>query len=514
MALYLKGCLFNENESEKAQKFFLEAAECAEKANDDTLCFLIYSNLGNIYIFRSINEYAISAFNKVHQYALKTKNPEYIATSLIYLGRTCIKQKKYDCAIEYYKEAIEIEEKVNNRRKITVASNELSSIYLTIKDYEQALYYAKQAFNNDDNKLAQGQIFLMLGKIYSEIGKLDSAYHYLNEILSLKTHIRTVIDAYNTLYELNKREQKYKNAIAYSDKLIMGIDSIYRLNRSKDLAEMQAKYDQQKIINEKNQLKLEKDKNTRNALIILALLLSIIAILIYIYQRKLMIKERALQKKEEEIRINTIKINENETLIRRNRLRMEEIMIQITTNIGIKEQLEEFNKIYSKIQQQNTELTEENQMLQKNIDKYSSSLIAQSEELKKLNKIAQESQYLHNREKMLCNQLVMKTKTLHEILTIPKYIEDIQWKSIVESINLIFDNFTIRLSKKIPTLTEYDLHLCCLIKIGLNNAIIATLLGISSASVSKQKFRIKERISQQLDIKWENSTLDLWIWDF
>lgn len=514
LALYLKGCFLNENESAKAQKFFLEAAECAEKANDDTLCFLIYCNLGNIYIFRSMNEYAISAFNKAHHYALKTKNPNYLITSLIYLGRTNFKQERYNHSIECYKEAIKIGEEINNRTKITVASNELASIYLTIKDCEQALYYTKQAFNNDDNKQVKGQIYLMFGKIYSEMGKSDSAYHYLNELLYTETYIRTVMDAYYTLYELSKKEQKYKNAIAYSDTLITGLDSIYRLNRSRDLAEIQAKYDQQKVINEKNQLKLEKDINTRNALIVLVLLIGIIAVVIYIYQRKLMIKERALQKKEEEIRINTIKINENGILIKRNLLRMEELMKQIAANKDMQEQLEEFNKTYSEIQLQNEELTEENQMLQKNIDKYSSSLIAQSEELKKLNEIAEESQRLHNRERILCSQLVMKTQILHEIITAPHYIEDRDWRDIVESIDMIFDNFTIRLSEKIPTLTEYDLHLCCLIKIGMDNTNIAILLGISPASVSKQKFRIKERIMRQSDAKWESSTLDPWIWDF
>lgn len=515
VALYLKGGICNENDNDiQAQKYFLKAANYAVTTENYNLCYLIYSKLGNIYAYSSIKGYTSITLNKAYQYALKTNNPEYIISSLISLGRAYTVEEDAKNAISSYLRAIEIAKKNQNKTKIMYASNEIAYFYLKNQDYQNALFYAKQAQETDYEKKMQGQIFLMLGKIYYEMGKTDSAYHYLNELISFETYIRTLTDAYYLLYELSKKEQKYKNAIAYSDKLIAGLDSIHRLDKSRNLAEMQAKYDQQKIINEKNQLKLEKDKNTRNALIILALLLSIIAILIYIYQRKLMIKERALQKKEEEIRINTIKINENGILIKRNLLRMEELMKQIAANKDMQEQLEEFNKTYSEIQLQNEELTEENQMLQKNIDKYSSSLMAQSEELKKLNEIAEESQRLHNRERILCSQLVMKTQILHEIITAPHYIEDQDWRDIVESINMIFDNFTIRLSEKIPTLTEYDLHLCCLIKIGMDNTNIAILLGISPASVSKQKFRIKERIMRQSDAKWESSTLDPWIWDF
>lgn len=515
LALYLKGGIcYENNDEEKAQDFFLKAGNYAEKMDNPILCHLIYSKLGNIYAYSSIKEYALPTLDKAYKYALKTKNSQYIISSSIFLGRAYTIQEDYKNAINSYQRAIEIAKKNQDKLQIMYASNEISDIYFKIKDYKQALFYSKQARKTDEKKKMQGQIFLIHGKIYYEMGKMDSAYHYLNKLLSFETYIHTVTDAYYILYELSKKEHKYQNAIIYSDKLIMGLDSIHRLDKSRNLAEMQEKYNQQKVINEKNQLKLEKDINTRNALIVLVSLLGIIAVLIYIYQRKLMIKERVLQKKEEEIRLNTIKINENEILIKRNRLRMEELRAQIAANIGMKEQLEEFNRTYSEIKRQNEGLTEENQILQKNIDKYSSSLMAQSEELKKLNEIAIESQHLHDRERILCNQLVIKTKPLYEIITAPKYIEDMQWENIVECINMIFDNFTVRLVKKIPTLTEYDLHLCCLIKIGLDNSSIATLLGISPSSVSKQKFRIKERISRQSDTKSENFALDLWIWDF
>lgn len=209
-----------------------------------------------------------------------------------------------------------------------------------------------------------------------------------------------------------------------------------------------------------------------------------------------------------------MQISENEIAIKHNQLKMQELNAQIKANKDMQEQLEELNRTYAEIQHQNETLAYENQTLQENIGQYSSSLNAQSEELKKLNKLTEENQWLHDREKMLSKQLVRNTKILNDLITSPKYIDIIQWRNIEEAINSIFDNFTERLLNELPFLTEYEVHLCCLIKLNMNNTNIAIALGISPASVSKQKYRLKERIAQQNEMFVRNQTLDLWIWDF
>lgn len=514
LVLYLKGGICNENDSQNAQKYFLEAAEYAEKSKNTQLCYLIYLHISNIYVFRELNEYALTYSNKSYQYALELSNPQYIISSLINLGRIHILKKEYEQAIKHYERAIQIAQKSHNKEQLSQACNELSGIYLKNQNYDRALHYIKQSLENDSKKNMQGQILLILGKVYAAMGKADSTYYYLNNLLSFEKQIRTTTDAYYTLYKLNKKEQKYEQAIFYSDKLIAGLDSIHRLEQSKNLTEMQEKYNQQKIINEKNQLKIEKDRNTRNTLISLIALICTIATLIYRYQRQLMKQERIIQRKEEEIRRSMMQISKNEIAIGYNQLKMQELTAQIEANKGMQEQLDEFNKTYAEIQQQNEVLIRENQTLQRNVERYSTSLNTQSEELKKLNELTKENQHLHDRERVLSKQLVKKNKVLNNLITNPKYIDPVQWKEIEEAVNTIFNNFTENLLKRIPTLTEYEIHLCCLIKLNMNNTNIATVLGISPASVSKQKYRLKEHIAQQNGIFNRNQSLDLWIWNF
>ena len=156
----------------------------------------------------------------------------------------------------------------------------------------------------------------------------DSAYFYLNQA-SLSPNIHTARSAYQALYYISQEEKDYKKAVEYSNKLWFYQDSIGKTDRNKALIEMQEKYDQQKIINENNLSQIKKDRIIRNVLIALIILSFIIAITNYLYQRKIVSQKQEISEKEEKIRYFTMKIHENETLINRNKMRIEELTIQM-----------------------------------------------------------------------------------------------------------------------------------------------------------------------------------------
>lgn len=126
-------------------------------------------------------------------------------------------------------------------------------------------------------------------------------------------------------------------------------------------------------------------------------------------------KERLLQRKEEEINQNTIKIQENEMIIVRNRNRMEELTMQIEENKGVQEQLEEQHKALVEIQQQNESLKQENETLQNNIDKYSFTLNEKSNELNRLEILTKENQRLRDRETYLSNLLIKDIRVIKNL---------------------------------------------------------------------------------------------------
>ena len=509
LALYYKGILCHESHhAEDALSFYLEAATEIEKTNDYQLGFLINSEVGLMYLYRKLNDYAMEYFEKAHHNAELSDNQTYIAFSFIYIARAFSQKKQYNKAIEYYEKAIKIGQVNNYPTILASAMNETSFLFLKTGENKKALQYAKDCIKI---KKTDQRIF-SLGDTYRYLKMYDSAYFYLNQA-SLSPNIHTARSAYQALYYISQEEKDYKKAVEYSNKLWFYQDSIGKTDRNKALIEMQEKYDQQKIINENNLSQIKKDRIIRNVLIALIILSFIIAITNYLYQRKIVSQKQEILEKEEKIRYFTMKIHENETLINRNKMRIEELTIQMEGSLEIKEQWKEQNKIRQEIQQQNEMLKLENNKLQNHISNYAQSLKEKSKELEAMEHLSEENQYLHKREAFLCNQLIKQTELFNKLKT-TKYIDNKLWQEIKEKIDLLFDNYTKRLCHQIPSLTDGDIQICCLIKLRFSNGDIANMLAISPTSVSKRKLRLKERIVQEIGSLGENQSLDLWLMEY
>lgn len=486
LALYYKGILCHESHhAEDALSFYLEATTEIEKTNDYQLGFLINSEIGLMYLYRKLNDYAMEYFEKAHHNAELSNNQTYIAFSFIYIARAFSQKKQYNKAIEYYEKAIKIGQVNNYPTILASAMNETSFLFLKTGENKKALQYAKDCIKI---KKTDQRIF-SLGDTYRYLKMYDSAYFYLNQAC-LSPNIHTARSAYQALYYISQEEKDYKKAVEYSNKLWFYQDSIGKTDRNKALIEMQEKYDQQKIINENNLSQIKKDRIIRNVLIALIILSFIIAITNYLYQRKIVSQKQEILEKEEKIRYFTMKIHENETLINRNKMRIEELTIQMEGSQEIKEQWKEQNKIRQEIQQQNEMLKLENNKLQNHISNYAQSLKEKSKELEAMEHLSEENQYLHKREAFLCNQLINQTELFNKLKT-TKYIDDQLWQEIKEKIDLLFDNYTKRLYHQIPSLTDGDIQICCLIKLRFSNGDIANMLAISPTSVSKRKLRLK-----------------------
>ena len=509
LALYYKGILRHESHhAEDALSFYLEAATEIEKTNDYQLGFLINSEVGLMYLYRKLNDYAMEYFEKAHHNAELSDNQTYIAFSFIYISRAFSQKKQYNKAIEYYEKAIKIGQVNNYPTILASAMNETSFLFLKTGENKKALQYAKDCIKI---KKTDQRIF-SLGDTYRYLKMYDSAYFYLNQAC-LSPNIHTARSAYQALYYISQEEKDYKKAVEYSNKLWFYQDSIGKTDRNKALIEMQEKYDQQKIINENNLSQIKKDRIIRNVLIALIILSFIIAITNYLYQRKIVSQKQEISEKEEKIRYFTMKIHENETLINRNKMRIEELTIQMEGSLEIKEQWKEQNKIRQEIQQQNETLKLENNNLQNHISNYAQSLKEKSKELEAMEHLSKENQYLHKREAFLCNQLIKQTELFNKLKT-TKYIDNKLWQEIKEKIDLLFDNYTKRLCHQIPSLTDGDIQICCLIKLRFSNGDIANMLAISPTSVSKRKLRLKERIVQEIGSLGENQSLDLWLMEY
>ena len=315
--------------------------------------------------------------------------------------------------------------------------------------------------------------------------------------------------AYQYLYFIQKDMHNYEKAIEYNENYWQCRDSVDQINRSHIVAEIQAKYDHEKLKNEKITLELEKSQLLKSSLLILSLLLLVIVVLVYIYQRRLLTRERTIQEDKALLRQYTKQLNENGMTIRKNEERIEELSGEISNHTGLEDSIKEQSSEIESLHNQNNSLQEANKSLQENIDKFTQSLQQKDSELEDYKKLSKENICLRDREKFLCDQLIKQTTLLKELRLSPKYIKTQgEWEGIIEAVDILYDNYTVRLREQFLSLTESDLQICCLIKLHLNNSTIATLTGISPASVTKRKQRMKERMDLDLD---EKESLDMWL---
>ena len=141
------------------------------------------------------------------------------------------------------------------------------------------------------------------------------------------------------------------------------------------------------------------------------------------YQKRLMQKERLIQKATDEIRIKSIQIQENESLIIRNQERIYYLDEQIEKNKDKQEQMEEQLTVLFRIKEHNKNLQDKNSILQDDINRISSILKEKSDEIKRLETLAEENLFLHDREKFLTSLLVQKNEILNRYREKPQYID-------------------------------------------------------------------------------------------
>ena len=136
----------------------------------------------------------------------------------------------------------------------------------------------------------------LIGKNYFYLKQYDSAYFYLNKAL-LTDNIYTKASVYEFLYKFGNQPKYRKYLTSYCDSLLFYNDSIITLNKSKEIIAYKEKYENEKLTNDKQRLKLEKAYilNWLMITVVIVLLLTVSFVFFYLH------KKMAIHRKEEEI---------------------------------------------------------------------------------------------------------------------------------------------------------------------------------------------------------------------
>lgn len=508
-ALYYEGRVNQDLlNAEEATNYYLRARDVAKNTTDYRLLCLINTHLGTLYAYRGLTDLALEAYENASDYSNQLKDSALISYSYSYLGRVSALGGDLSKGLDYYKKAIRTAEQSESLKALTLAYGEIATVYRALSMLDSCMYYLKKSKRIEEkyNIAALSQTYLGMGETYYCMGQSDSAYFYLERALNT-TNLYTKQEAVQTLYYLCRDLRKYEEAVKYNEQSWVYKDSIDNINRSAEIAEIQLKYDQEKLLNINSRLE-------NRVLWGLVLSLLIISILIYFYQRKLVRKEHTIKETRKQLQVRLNQLHENESIIHENENLIDVLSSQVEKHIGSQEHINDQMVEIERIHQKNTLLQAQNEVLQGDIEKYISDLHEKGEELKTYERLIAENAYLSERQRYLCSQLIKHIKILDCLKSDPKYIEESQWPEIFDSMNVVYPNLIDRLRKDF-SLSDNDLWICCLIKLQLNNSDIARLIAVSSSSVTKRKQRLKERINQHLDIPLGGETsIDAYLWKY
>lgn len=247
--------------------------------------------------------------------------------------------------------------------------------------------------------------------------------------------------------------------------------------------------------------------------VVVSLLLGVILLLIIIYQQNLKKKERTIRRLSEELQQYNKQLKDNEVLIAQNNEHILELQMQLSLHKA--DEQEEQRLLIGQLEEQNRKLTLANRDLQQQIETHWHKLKSSPLKTQPVQELTTEMLRLKDREEELACRLIAAHPLVASLRSTPRFLQPEDFVRLSVLVDEVYPKFTDRLTAAFPNLTELDIQLCILIKLGFSISQIAVFTAVSSTSVSQQKSRMKKRMLQhQSDIFAEKETLDLWLHRF
>lgn len=437
-----------------ALKYIREAAKIAEEAElkDLRLKTYIYNFWGDILFGRQPYHDAIDKYLIAEKYAHSNNDTTRIITTLMSAGEMYLWNHEYEVGRNCLGRAINfINIYPNEIKRLPRIYEKISaSYYLEGNNYE-SLSCITKAINSTSNidSTSLWKFYLSKAEILTELGQLDSVAYYLNAAERGKD-----IQSYATqaLFELTRAKYEaqrgdYKAAYETHRKYSAFLDSMYKENEQNRVSEFQRRYDYQDVAIERDRVKIESQaKNIKWLSITVALLALLLAALSYAYiQRHRRIKEDKAREKNINNAVNSVEERMRRELLHRDR----------------------------------------------HIESLRNRVIMMDDSLDKIRALRDASP----KERATSGSRFMMT--------------DAEMEHLLTTVNICHEGFVDGLREEFPTLSDKDVEICALIKLGLQSRDIALLTGMSDNTLKTRKKRMKkEKFSEET----ADMQLDEWIY--
>ncbi len=278
---------------EKALEHYKSSLTIEEKTKNKGGMARILNNIGIVYSEWNHKEKALEYYQKSLMLEEELENKVGQADSYNNIGIIYSDWDQDKVALDYYKKALDIYEEFHDNNGIAHAMNNMGESFFKQGDHKRALEYLFRSLTyeqENENILGIAESYHTIGEVYFKLGKVEDALQYNNKSFKIsKSHqlLSILLLNYKLFYEIyssqNKPSKALENYKLYADQK----DTIYSMDFHKNIAELQAKFEIDKIDREKNILaekfkkKNSEVKTQRIYLVIIFFLMIIFGVLVY-----------------------------------------------------------------------------------------------------------------------------------------------------------------------------------------------------------------------------------------
>ena len=464
LANYVLGCVYRDlHEAPMALEYYNKATEQADTTAADcdyATLYRVYSQMGFLFSKQYLPYQELNAFDKAEKYAYLAKdtlnaiiNYQNKGDAYGYLG-------KKDSVIAINLQAAKLFKKHGNDYAAAIAFGCNYNYYIEKKDSINAKK-AFEAYNstgyegNSEYEDSKAYVLCLKGTYYMFTGQLDSACYILQQSLrlcksySIKAATTKALAHYYAKVNQPSLAMKYAlQSSEYNDSDLIGA-------RKTQLQQVQAMYDYSRNQEIAKNAEQKAERSTRMNYMIVLSCLMLFLLLSYIYRKQIAIKKK---------KIAVTKLLYEDSLLKLKRLQDERAKLVAENDNKLAQVIMEKENTISKLKAEITHIQE----------RYSLSSVSDADLILKDSSIYKKIKFIevHPKEKM-CEE---------------------DWKELADTIEEVVPNFIPVLKNK---LNDKDYQICLLVRLGFSTSLVARLLELSDAAISKSRKTMLKKICRK-----------------
>ena len=454
LANYVLGCVYRDiHEVPLALEYYNKATDQADTTAADCdygTLYRVYSQMGFLFSKQYLPYQLLDAFGKAEKYAYLAKDTLNAIINYQNKGDAYDCLGKKDSVVAVNLRSANMFKRIGDNYNAAIALGCNYSYYIEKQDTVNAkkafeAYFSTRYEGNLEYEDSKAYVLCQKGIYYMFTGQLDSACYILQQSLMFCKSFSNKAATTKALAHYYAKVNQTTLAMKYALQSSEYNDSDLIAVRKTQLQQAQAMYDygrNQEIARIADQK--AKRSTQMNYMIVLACVI-LFLLLSYIYRKQLALKKK---------KIAVSKMLYEDCLLKLKRLHDEKAKLVAENDNKLAHVITEKENTINKLKAEINDIQE----------KYSLSSISNVE--------------LSLMDSSICKKI--KFIEVHP----RKKMSDEDWKELADTVEKTIPNFIPRLKNK---LNDKDYQICLLIRLGFSTSLIARLLGLSDAAISKSR---------------------------